>query len=108
MWCKDVLDVFGDWLKVVEMVELVYFWKFMCLVQCECWYVDQDLVDLFDDSWLEFCVKNFCVICGVRIVLGAELFIFEFDYNIFDLECGDSVLIYLGWISSIFIYYGYV
>jgi DNA replication ATP-dependent helicase Dna2 len=53
-------------------------------------------------------VKNFRTICGVRIVSEAEPFTFEFERNTSDLECGDSVLIHSGRISSTSTYHGHV
>jgi DNA replication ATP-dependent helicase Dna2 len=108
--CRNASDLFGDRPEVSGAVgeDLEYFRKFTRLVQRERWYADQDVADLLDDSRLEFRVKNFRAICGARIVAAAEPFTFEFEENTSDLECGDSVLIHAGRISSTSTYHGYV
>jgi DNA replication ATP-dependent helicase Dna2 len=110
--CKDASDIFGDrpasGEAAPESAELAYFRRFTRLVERERWYADQDVADLLDDSRLEFRVKNFRTICGARIVPSEEPFTFEFDENTSDLECGDSVLIHAGRISSTSTYHGYV
>jgi len=106
--CKDMSVVFGDRPGASESADLEYFRRFTRLVQRERWYADQELADLLDDSRLEFRVKNFRAICGVKIVAAAEPFTFEFRENTSDLERGDSVLIHAGRISSTSTYHGYV
>src|SRR3989454_8987606 len=110
--CKDSSDVFGDrpasGENGRESQELGYFRRFTRLVERERWCADQDVADLLDDSRLEFRVKNFRTICGARIVSEAEPFTFEFEENTSDLECGDSVLIHAGRISSSPTYHGSV
>ncbi len=106
--CKDSSDVFGDRPGAAESRELAYFRHFTRLVERERWYADQDLADLLDDSRLESRVRTFRAICGLRIVRDAEPFTFEFEENTSDLECGDSVLIHAGRISSSATYHGYV
>src|SRR6266850_6750068 len=106
--CKDMSFVFGDRPGASESADLEYFRRFTRLVQRERWYADQELADLLDDSRLEFRVKNFRAICGVKIVAAAEPFTFEFRENTSDLERGDSVLIHAGRISSTSTYHGYV
>ena len=106
--CKDASNIFGDRPGASESAELEYFRRFTRFVQRERWYADQDVADLLDDSRLEFRVKNFRAICGARIVAGEEPFTFEFEENTSDLECGGSVLIHAGRISSTSTYHGYV
>jgi len=106
--CKEMSDVFGDRPGASESPELEYFRRFTSLVQRERWSADQEVADLLDDSRLEFRVKSFRTICGVRVVPGAEPFTFEYAENTSDLERGDSVLIHAGRISSTSTYHGYV
>ena len=110
--CKDSSDVFGDRPASREnerdSAELEYFRRFTRLVERERWCADQNVADLLDDSRLEFRVKNFRTICGARIVAAVEPFTFEFEENTSDLECGDSVLIHAGRISSSATYHGLV
>ncbi len=106
--CKDASGNFGDRPGAGETPELAYFRKFTRLVQRERWNADQEVVDLLDDSRLEFRVKNFRAICGASVVPAAEPFTFEFDENTSDLERGQSVLIHAGRISSTSTYHGYV
>jgi hypothetical protein len=106
--CREASSVFGDRPESVETAALEYFRKFTRLIQRERWQADQDLADLLDDSRLEFRVKNFRAICGVRIVPDADAFTFEFAQNTSDLEPGDSVLIHACRISSTPTYHGYV
>jgi DNA replication ATP-dependent helicase Dna2 len=106
--CKEMSDVFGDRPGASESSELEYFRRFTSLVQRERWSADQEVADLLDDSRLEFRVKSFRTICGVRVVPGAEPFTFEYAENTSDLERGDSVLIHAGRISSTSTYHGYV
>src|SRR5213594_525525 len=75
--CKEMSDVFGDRPGASESPELEYFRRFTSLVQRERWSADQEVADLLDDSRLEFRVKSFRTICGVRVVPGAEPFTFE-------------------------------
>src|SRR5437870_4606114 len=106
--CKDATSIFGDRPDASESAELAYVRRFSRLVQRERWYADQEVADLLDDSRLEFRVKNFRAICGARIVADKEPFTFEFEQNTSDLECGGSVLIHAGRISSTSTYHGYV
>jgi len=106
--CKDTSDLFGDRPDSLESPELEYFRRFTRLVERERWYADQEVADLLDDSRLEFRVKNFRTIRGARIVSGGEPFTFEFEENTSDLECGDTVLIHAGRISSSPTYHGLV
>src|SRR5207249_3644376 len=110
--CKDASDIFGD--RPVsnavrhDSAELEYFRRFTRLVQRERWHADQEVADLLDDSRLEYRVKTFRAICGARIVSSEEPFTFEFSQNTSDLQCGDSVLIHAGRISSTSTYHGFV
>src|SRR6267142_398556 len=105
--CKETTDIFGDRPATGDKSEeLTYFGRLTRLVQRERWHADQEVADLLDDSRLEFRVKNFRAICGARIVSGGEPFTFEFDENTSDLECGDSVLIHAGRISSTATFHG--
>ena len=106
--CKDATAIFGDRPDAGESPELAYVRRFSRLVQRERWCADQEVADLLDDSRLEFRVKNFRAICGARILGDKEPFTFEFEKNTSDLECGDSVLIHAGRISSTSTYHGYV
>jgi len=106
--CQESSDIFGDRPGAAEPAGLDYFRKFTRLVERERWHADQDLADLLDDSRLQFRVNNFRAICGARILPDADAFTFEFEENTSDLECGDSVLIHAGRISSTPAYHGYV
>jgi hypothetical protein len=106
--CKESSDVFGDRPGAQQNAEIEYFRRFTRLVQRERWCADQDLADLLDDSRLEFRVKNFRTISGAKIIPEADHFTFEFEKNTSDLECGDSVLIHAGKISSTSTYHGIV
>ena len=86
--CKHASDIFGDRPGASDVArespELTYFRRFTRLVQRERWSSDQEVADLLDDSRLEFRLKTFRAISGVRIVAGEEPFTFEFGQNTSD------------------------
>ncbi len=110
--CKEASDIFGDRpasnSSTLESRDLTYFRRFTRLVQRERWSADQELADLLDDSRLQLRVKSFRAISGATIIPSQEPFTFEFAQNTSDLECGDSVLIHAGRISSMPTYHGFV
>jgi DNA replication ATP-dependent helicase Dna2 len=106
--CRSSSDIFGDRPESSDSGELDYFRKFTRLVERERWNAEQDLADLLDDSRIPTRIKNFKMIGGARIAESEERFTFTFDRNTSDLECGDSVLIHSGSISSSPSYHGYV
>jgi DNA replication ATP-dependent helicase Dna2 len=106
--CREASTVFGDRPDAEETSRLAYFRRFTRLVERERWATDEDLADLLDDSRIETRKKSFRTLTGVRFVVDAEPFTFEFEHNSSDLQAGDAILVHSGNISSMPTFHGYI